>query len=135
RELADLAAQRAGLAAEETDSRGEVAQGQAERAQREEKRTALAAEQGALSGQLEARRQEVVELQIKVASASERGTSARKELEGLRTRRDELVLRQTRLLASVEEAEAHAQGLIARMEETREGQGARQAQLEAQSQA
>ncbi|HLT30509.1 MAG TPA: chromosome segregation protein SMC [Myxococcaceae bacterium] len=125
REVADLTAQLSGLATEEVERRGEVAQSQAERAQREEKRAALAEEQAAIAGELEARRAEVVELQIKVASASERGASARKELEGLRSQRDELVMRQTRLLAAVEEAEGHAAQLLSRIEETRAGLGAR----------
>src|SRR5690606_11376634 len=108
REAAEQASLLKGLEVEEADSRGEVAQGQAERAQREEKRQALAAEQTALQTELEVLRQQTVELQIRVASASERGESARKELEVLQGQRDELVMRQSRLASDAEAAAARA---------------------------
>jgi len=129
REAAEQASLLAALEVEEADSRGEVAQGQAERAQREEKRQTLAAEQAELVAGLEAQRAETVALQIRVASASERGESARKELETLQIQRDELVLRQSRLASEAEAADARALELTTRIAETRASQEGRAAQL------
>jgi chromosome segregation protein len=120
-EDAQLAQSQSALAHEEETSRGEVAHGQADREGREERVKQLAAEQEALRHRAEAANNELTGLRIKVAAGSERGESARKELESLVTQRKDMEARVTRLKATLQEGGARTEELERRIAETEAG--------------
>lgn len=92
-----LSAQLTALSSEEEQSRGEVAHGHTEKASREDRAKHLSQELEALRGRSEAGQATLTALRIKVAANSERGESARKELETLQAQLAETVSRRARL--------------------------------------
>jgi chromosome segregation protein len=129
RDEAQLRGALASLDAEEGDSRGEVAQGQADRTAREERVRELSAELEAARARAATLSQEVLTLRVKVASNSERGDSARKELDSLLLQRDELVARQARVDATASGGQSRVEELQRRIEQTRADREARAAEL------
>jgi chromosome segregation protein len=132
-EQAKLGQAFAGLEAEEEASRGEVAHGHTDRAAREDKLKELVGELEALRGRAEGLSGELTALRVKVAANTERGESARKELEQTRAQRAEVEGRIGRL----EEALAEAQGRLAELarqaEETSAGRQVRAQEAQGRS--
>ncbi|KFE67127.1 chromosome segregation protein SMC [Hyalangium minutum] len=120
-----LAHSHGALVHEEENSRGEVAHGQADREGREERVRQLSAELESLKQRSDTASAELMGLRIKVAAGSERGESARKELESLISQRKEMEERIYRLRATVGEGTARTDELTRKIEETEGGRGKR----------
>jgi len=114
-ELGEQDTQLAALSSEEETSRGEVAHGQADREQREERLRQMGAELEALKLRQEALSSEVTSLRVKAAAGSERGEAARKELESARAQLAEATSRLERAEAILAESSAKAAELSARI--------------------
>ncbi|MEN9796707.1 MAG: hypothetical protein RL653_403, partial [Pseudomonadota bacterium] len=119
-ELGEQDAQLAALATEEETSRGEVAHGQADREQREERLRQMTAELEALKLRHEGLSAEVTSLRVKAAAGSERGEAARKELESARAQLAEVQSRLERATTTVAESSARVEELSARILEGEE---------------
>ncbi|RKH41695.1 chromosome segregation protein SMC [Corallococcus sp. AB050B] len=105
------------LANEEESSRGEVAHGQADREAREERVRQYAGELEGLRQRADAASADLMGLRVKVAAGSERGESARKELESLVAQRRDMEARVSRLQNTVTEGRAKVEQLQARLAE------------------
>jgi chromosome segregation protein len=117
-EEGQLAHAHGALLHEEENSRGEVAHGQADREGREERVRQLTTELETLKQRADAASAELTGLRIKVASGSERGEAARRELDSLVTQRKEMEQRVSRLQATVREGSGRTAELARRIEET-----------------
>ncbi|WP_225413901.1 chromosome segregation protein SMC [Stigmatella hybrida] len=124
-EDAQLSHSHGALLNEEENSRGEVAHGQADREGREERVRQLSGEMETLKQRADTLSAELMALRIKVASGSERGESARKELESLLTQRREMEGRVHRLQALVGEGTGRVDELRRRIESTEDGRAKR----------
>ncbi|QSQ14463.1 chromosome segregation protein SMC [Myxococcus landrumensis] len=120
-EEAQLAQSQTALAHEEEASRGEVAHGQTDREGREERVKQLASEQESLRQRAEMANADLTGLRIKVAAGSERGESARKELDSLVTQRRDMETRVARLQATLAEGGTRTEELAKRIAETEAG--------------
>jgi len=116
-ELGEQDTQLAALASEEETSRGEVAHGQADREQREERLRQMTAELEGLKLRQEALSSEVTSLRVKAAAGSERGEAARKELESARAQLAEARSRLERAESVLAESSRKAEELAARIDE------------------
>ncbi len=122
-EEGQLAQSHTALANEEEASRGEVAHGQADREAREERVRQYAGELEGLRQRADTASADLMGLRVKVAAGSERGESARKELESLVAQRRDMEARVSRLQGTVTEGRARVellQGRLAELESTRE---------------
>lgn len=111
------------LTNEEESSRGEVAHGQADRESREERVRQYAGELEGLRQRADTASSDLMGLRVKVAAGSERGESARKELESLVAQRRDMEARTSRLQGSSTEGRAKVEALerrLAELEATRE---------------
>lgn len=124
-EETQLAHSHGALVHEEENSRGEVAHGQADREGREERVRQLSGELESLKQRSDTASSDLMGLRIKVAAGSERGESARKELESLIGQRKEMEERIHRLRATVGEGTARTDELKRKIEETEGGRGKR----------
>ncbi|XXF80425.1 chromosome segregation protein SMC [Myxococcaceae bacterium GXIMD 01537] len=113
-----LAHSHGALLHEEENSRGEVTHGQADREGREERVRQLTLELENLKQRADAANAELTGLRIKVASGSERGEAARRELDSLVTQRREMEQRIARHQATVREGSARVEEQARRIEET-----------------
>jgi len=120
-EDAQLGQSHMALANEEEASRGEVAHGQTDREAREERVRQLALEQESLRQRAEAANADLTGLRIKVAAGSERGESARKELESLVAQRKEMETRVARLRSTLSEGASRMEELARRTAEVESG--------------
>lgn len=128
-ELSQLEASRDAMAHELEGSRGEVAHGQADRVAREERVNLLAAELETLTTKSETTRAQATTLKVKVASSSERGSSARQRADTLFTTVNELTERAGRLAVTREEGAARIVDLEQRLTETGTGREEREGRL------
>ncbi|NBD13190.1 MULTISPECIES: chromosome segregation protein SMC [Corallococcus] len=122
-EAGQLSQSHTALANEEESSRGEVAHGQADREAREERVRQYAGELEGLRQRADMASSDLMGLRVKVAAGSERGESARKELESLVSQRRDMEARVGRLQGTVTEGRAKVetlQGRLAELESTRE---------------
>ncbi|RYZ44895.1 MAG: chromosome segregation protein SMC, partial [Myxococcaceae bacterium] len=122
-EEGQLAQSHTALTNEEESSRGEVAHGQADREAREERVRQYAGELEGLRQRADTAASDLMGLRVKVAAGSERGESARKELESLVAQRRDMETRVSRLQATVTEGRAKVetlQGRLAELESTKE---------------
>ncbi|NNC07100.1 chromosome segregation protein SMC [Corallococcus exiguus] len=111
------------LTNEEESSRGEVAHGQADREAREERVRQYAGELEGLRQRADTASSDLMGLRVKVAAGSERGESARKELESLVAQRRDMESRVSRLQATVTDGRTKVeqlQGRLAELESTKE---------------
>ncbi|WNZ59607.1 hypothetical protein QEG98_26625 [Myxococcus sp. MxC21-1] len=98
-----------------------MAHGQADREGREERVKQLVSEQESLRLRAETANGELTGLRIKVAAGSERGESARKELDSLVSQRQDMETRIARLQATVVEGGARVEELARRTTDTEGG--------------
>jgi chromosome segregation protein len=117
-EDSQLAHAHGALLHEEENSRGEVTHGQADREGREERVRQLTTELETLKQRADAASAELTGLRIKVASGSERGEAARRELDSLVNQRREMEERISRLQATVREGSGRTAQQTRRIEET-----------------
>lgn len=119
REHADLSRTLEGISNEEESSRGEVAHGQSEREQREERVRTASAELEALKSRAVELNDSLVALRVKVAGHNERGAAAKKELENLLVQRSEVDERLARAQKLVGEGDGRVGELLRQIEQTR----------------
>ncbi|MCU0695842.1 MAG: chromosome segregation protein SMC [Myxococcaceae bacterium] len=128
-ELSQLEATKNLLSVDLESSRGEVMHGQTDKQAREERVALLQSELEALTAKNEATRAEATSLKVKVASSSERGSSARQRADTLFTQVNELTERAGRLSTTKDEGVARIAELEQRLSETGAGREEREAKL------
>jgi chromosome segregation protein len=117
------------LESDEESSRGELAHGQTDRDARDERVRLLGGELESLKGRSESFSQQLTEVKVRVASASEKGDAARQAVEQLKTQVSEVAERAQALGLEREESSGHLELLSMQIDETAERQAARSAQL------
>ncbi len=117
-EVDQLEASKSSMEFELESSRGEVAHGQTDREQRDERVKMMTAERETLEQKIAALSAEVTTLKVKCASVSERGAAARNRVDGLSAQADELSERAGRLSQGRDDGLLHLGQLEDRLAET-----------------